>query len=43
MIDAFSQIIKTSRRQPNLLETDDSKEYVKKTFNEFLEKHNIKR
>ena len=41
--DAFSQIIKTSRRKPNLLETDDGKEYVKKIFNEFLNKHNIKR
>ena len=26
--DAFSQFIKTSKRKPNLLETDDSKEYV---------------
>ena len=41
--DAFSQIIKTSRRKPNLLETDDVKEYVNKTFNEFLNNHNIKR
>ena len=41
--DAFSQIIKISKRKPNLLETDDGKEYVKKTFNEFLNQHNIKR
>ena len=41
--DAFSQIIKTSRREPNLLETDDGKEYVNKIFNEFLNDHNIKR
>ena len=41
--DAFSQIIKTSRRKPNLLETDDGKEYVKKIFSEFLNDHNIKR
>ena len=41
--DAFSQIIKTSRRKPNLLETDDGKEYVNKIFNDFLNKHNIKR
>ena len=41
--DAFSQIIKTSRRKPNLLETDDGKEYVNKIFYEFLNKHNIKR
>ena len=41
--DAFSQIIKTSRRKPNLLETDDGKEYVNKIFNEFLNYNNIKR
>ena len=41
--DAFSQIIKTSRRKPNLLETDDGKEYVNKIFNEFLINHKIKR
>ena len=41
--DAFSQIIKTSRRKPNLLETDDDKEYVDKIFSEFLNSHNIKR
>ena len=41
--DAFSQIIKTSKRKPNLLETDDGKEYVNKIFNEFLINHNIKR
>ena len=41
--DAFSQIIKTSRRKPNLLETDDGKEYVNKIFNEFLNNKNIKR
>ena len=26
--DAFSQFVKTSKRKPNLLETDDGKEYV---------------
>ena len=41
--DAFSQIIKTSRRKPNLLGTDDGKEYVNEIFNEFLNNHNIKR
>ena len=41
--DAFSQIIKTSRRKPNLLETDDGKEYVNKNFSEFLNNQNIKR
>ena len=40
--DAFSQIIKTSRRKPNLLETDDGKEYVNKNFSELLINHNIK-
>ena len=41
--DAFSQIIRTSRRKPNLLETDDGKEYVNKIFNKLLINHNIKR
>ena len=41
--DAFSQIIKSSRRKPNLLETDDGKEYVNKIFNEFLNNKNIQR
>ena len=41
--DAFTQIIKTSRRKPNLLETDDGKESVNKIFSEFLNNHNIKR
>ena len=41
--DAVSQIINISRRKPNLLETDDGKEYVNKNFNEFLNNHNIKR
>ena len=41
--DAFSQIIKTSRRKPNLLETDDGREYVNKIFNEFLNNNRIKR
>ena len=41
--DAFSQISKTSRGKPNLLETDDGKEYVNKIFSEFLNNHNIKR
>ena len=39
--DAFSQITKTSKRKPNLLETDDRKEYVKKFFNGFLKENNI--
>ena len=41
--DAFSQIIKTSKRKPNLLETDDGKEHVNKIFSEFLETNMIKR
>ena len=41
--DAFSEIGKSSNRSPNLLETDDGKEYVNKLFNEFLNKYNIKR
>ena len=41
--DAFSQIIKTFRRKPNLLETDHGKEYVNKISNDFLSNHYIKR
>ena len=41
--DAFSQIVKSSKRKPNLLETDDGKEYVNKIFNEFLNNNKIKR
>ena len=41
--DAFSQIVKSSKRKPILLETDDGKEYVNKNFSEFLNNHNIKR
>ena len=41
--DALSQIVKSSKRKPNLLETDDGKEYVKKIFNDLLNNHNIRR
>ena len=41
--DAFSQIVKSSKRKPNLLELVDGKEYVIKHFNEFLNNHNTKR
>ena len=41
--DAFSQIIRTSNRKPNLLQTVDGKECVNKIFKEFLNKHNIRR
>ena len=40
--DAFSEIIKSSNRKPNVLETDDGKEYVNKIFNEFLNNNKIK-
>ena len=40
---AFSEIVKSSNRKPNLLETDDGKEYVNKIFNEFLNTNKIKR
>ena len=30
--DGFSEIIKSPNRKPNLLETDDGKEYVNKIF-----------
>ena len=40
--DAFSHILKSSKRKPNLLDTNDSKEYANKKFNDFLNNHNIK-
>ena len=33
--DSFSQIVKSSKRHPNLLGTDYVNEYVYKIFNEF--------
>ena len=42
-LDSFSQIVESSKRRPNLLKTDDGKEYVYKIFNEFLNNHNIER
>ena len=41
--DAFSEIIKSSNRKPNLLETGDGMEYVNKIFNELLNNNKIKR
>ena len=41
--DLFSQTVKTSRHKPNLLETDDGKEYVNKNFNQFLNSNKVKR
>ena len=41
--DAISQIVKSSKRQPSFLETDDGKEYVNKIFNDFPYNNNIKR
>ena len=41
--EAFSEIIKSSNRKPNLLKTDDGKGYVNKIFNEFLNNNKIKR
>ena len=40
--DICSQIVKTSKRKPNLLESDDSMEYVNKIFNDFLNNNNFK-
>ena len=42
IVDEFSKIIINSKRKPNLLETDDGKEFVNKIFNEFLKLNNIK-
>ena len=39
----FSQIVESSKRKPNLLETVDGTEYVNIILKDFLSKHNIKR
>ena len=41
--EAFSQNVKTSKRQPNLRETDDGKEYFIKIFKEFSNSNIFKR
>ena len=41
--EAFEQIITTSKRKPNLIETDDGKEFANKIFETYLKSHNIKR
>ena len=40
--DTFSEIIKSSNRKPNLLETDDGKEYVNKIQRIFETEYNKK-
>ena len=40
--DTFSEIIKSSNREPNLLETDDGKEYVNKIQRIFETEYNKK-
>ena len=41
--DEVSNLINESKRKPNLIETDDGKEFVNKTFNDFLKPNDIKR
>ena len=41
--DAVSQTVKSSKRKPNLLETDDGKDYVNKFFNNFFNNKNNRR
>ena len=41
--DEVSNLINKSKRKPNLIETDDGKEFVYKTFNYFLNLNDIKR
>ena len=41
--DEISNLINESKRKPNLIETDDGKEFVNKTFNDFLKLNDIKR
>ena len=41
--EAFSQILKTSKRQPNLIETENGSEFVNKLFTNLSENNNIER
>ena len=41
--DSFEQIITNSKRKPNLIETDDGKEFANKIFETYLKSQNIKR
>ena len=41
--EALEQIITTSKRKPNLIETDDGKEFANKIFETYLKSQNIKR
>ena len=41
LTETFSQIVKTSKRKPNLLETDDGEGYVDEIINEFLNNKKI--
>ena len=41
--DGFEQIITTSKRKPNLIETDEGKEFANKIFESYLKSQNIKR
>ena len=40
--DSFENILIRSKRQPNLIESDRGKEFYNNTFQEFLNKNNIK-
>ena len=40
--DSFENIIKNSKRKPNLIETDRGKEFYNNIFQDFLNKNNIK-
>ena len=41
--DSFNQIITNSKRKPNLIETDEGKEFANKIFETYLKSQNIKR
>ena len=40
--DAFENILISSKRKPNLIETDRGKEFYNNLFQDFLDKNNIK-
>ncbi len=43
IVDEFSKIIRSSKRKPNLIETDRGKEFYNNIFENFLKCNNIKR
>ena len=41
--DSFENIVESSKRKPNLIDTDHGGDFVNKIFKDFLNENNIKR